>query len=316
VRPRGSSPNTTARGAVTLGLGLAMMLLATGCRACDADVTPATKDAKGPSTAACDRRTTERLGIPFVKVCPQDLGSAGATFEPFWIAAAPLGCSAGEHETLRCPNVVALEHPAVEESRAPRALHARLAAVIDPNVAQSVCYMRFAGRLPTREERARAEAAMGLASVMVVQAGALGDAAPAHFDFVTLSEWVTDAPCETPNAGKCAPAQFPSGPRAPIPWGSIATCDATPLAPDAGAVLLGVGESCPAAGFGWAQGGASTLPCAVRSVSARPAVLGFSLSCRAPPPGARHPDDDIATAAAFRCVVPEVAILTGPDASP
>ncbi len=292
-----------AIGLVALGAG--------GCRACARDATPPSTDAEGPTAAACARRTTERIGIPFVKVCPQDLGFAGAAFEPFWIAAAPLGCSAGEHETLQCPTVVALEHPAVGETRPPRTLRGRLAAVVDAEVAQSVCFMRFAGRLPTREERSRAEAAMGLASVVVAQQGT-----PPHFDLVRLSEWVTGAPCDTPNASKCTPTYYPSGPRAPIPWGTIASCDATPLSPDAGAVLLDVGEVCPAPGFRW--GGAETpLPCAIRSpaASARPSTAGFALLCKAPVL-APHPDDPTANIAAFRCVVPEIALVTGPASPP
>lgn len=286
---------------------VALALASSGCRACAEEPTASKKDAEGPSTAACTQRTTERLGIPFVKVCPQDLASIGAAFEPFWIAAAPLGCSAGEHEELRCPSVVGLEHPAVGESRTPRVLESRLAAVVDANVAQTVCFMRFAGRLATREERARAEAAMGMASVMVAQQGT-------HFDYVTLGEWVTDAPCTTTTAEGCGAARYPSGSRAPIPWGALASCKATPLAAGATTPLLAIGEGCPAPEFAWTDASA-TLPCAMRSPAGRPSVVGFSLSCR-PPVGERHPDDDVEKTAAFRCVIPEVAILTGPDAAP
>lgn len=284
--------------------------LGAGCRACD-DAAPPRADADaGPRAASCERRTAERLGIPFVKVCPQDLGAAGAAFEPFWIAAAPLGCSAGEHDTLACPNVVALEHPAPGETRAPRPVKARLAAVIDPDVAQSVCYMRFAGRLPTREERSRAEAAMGLAAVMVAERGA-----PPHFDFVRLSEWVTPAACEAPQATKCAPATWPEGPRAAIPWGAVHACDASPLAPDASTPALAIGESCPAAAFAWDPKDPTALPCAVRSPAPRPSVLGYALSCR-PVIGQRREDDGIGATAAFRCVVPELALLAASGGGP
>ena len=294
---------------VPLVVGLAA-LGTSGCRACAPDTSPSAADASAPTVAACARRTTERIGIPFVKVCPQDLGFPGAAFEPFWIAAAPLGCSAGEHETLQCPSVIALAHPAAGDSRAPSPLHGRLAAVVEADVAQSVCYMRFAGRLPTRAERSRAETAMGLASVVVAQRGT-----PPHFEFFGLSEWVTDSACETPTVDRCTPAYHPAGPREPIPWGAIASCDASPLSPEtrAGAVLLGLGESCPAPDFAWGPG-ATLLPCALRSPAPRPSTVGFTLSCKAPE-RAPHANAPVTTTAAFRCVVPEVALLTGPAPS-
>lgn len=292
----------TRRAAESL-LCTSLWLACAGCNACSADAAPPPADAARPTSVSCTLRTTERLGIPFVKVCPQDLEVVGAAFEPFWIAAAPLGCSAGEHATLRCPSVVALAHPAAGEARAPRALPARLAAVVEHDVAQSVCFMRFGGRLPTREERGRAHATMGLASVVVAQQ-------PTHFDYTTLSEWVTEAPCDHPSSDGCGAAVYPSGPRQAIPWGAIAACDAEPLARDASAIVLAVDESCPSFGFEWSDAG-SALPCAMGSPAARPSVLGFSLRCR-PPAHDAHPDDDPSTAA-FRCVVPDVAMITGPE---
>ncbi|MBK7585940.1 MAG: hypothetical protein IPI67_37865 [Myxococcales bacterium] len=288
---------------VALGVGLP------GCRACES--APGSRgDAAGvadaPSSARCTPRTGEHLGIPFVKVCPQDLAAAGATFEPFWISAHQLGCSAGEHDSLACPSVTSLQHPAAGEARTPGMAANTLAAVVEPSLAQSVCYMRFAGRIPTRQERALAEETMGLASVMVAESAG----SPRNFSFLRLAEWVTETPCQTPNASKCSAATFPSGPREPIAWSTLASCEGTPLSADAGVPLLAIGEVCPAPDFSW-DAGAGRLPCAVRSPAAKPSIIGFALSCRPPEPLARHPEDDIGKVAAFRCVLPESATLGG-----
>lgn len=275
------------------------LCLAPGCRGCDAPSSRATPDAQGGAAVDCEPRTTEKLGVPFSKLCPKDLPVAGATFAPFWIAAAPLPCSAGEHETLRCPAVTPLHHPAPGETRAPEATPSRLAAVLDANTAQSWCYMRFAGRLPTREERARAEVTLGLSAVMVAKSAS----DPVHFEYRRLAEWVTETPCETPNVAKCQVGMFPSGARQPIPWDALVACDGAPLSGDAGAPLLAVGESCPAPGFDW-DAGAIGLPCAAKSGVERAPVLGFALACKRPGPPERHPDDDPGTTAAVRCVMP------------
>lgn len=293
--------------AATLTL-LALALGSSGCRACASEPVPVAEDsgATGPPVQ-CTPRIGEHLGIPFVKVCPQDLAGTGARFEPYWIAAQQLGCSAGEHDTLRCPFVTAVGHPAHGEERPVGAARGSLAAVVEANIAQSVCYMRFAGRLPTREERARAEAAMGLASVIVSESAS----APRHFELMRLSEWVTEAPCQAPNASKCAPATYPSGPRRPIPWATIASCEGTPLAADAGVALLAVGEICPAPELEW-KGGSAILPCGVRSPAVRAPIAGFAFSCRAPVPTAAHPEDDVGNTAAFRCVLPGTASMPSP----
>ncbi|MFO0572277.1 MAG: hypothetical protein U0263_42035 [Polyangiaceae bacterium] len=162
----------------------------------------------------------EQLSIPFAKLCSRDLSVAGARFEPFWIAAQQLGCSAGEHDSLSCPSATALQHPTLGETRAPSAAKRSLAAVVSASTAQTVCFMRFGGRLPTREERARAEAAMGLASVMVAQS----TTAPTHFELIRLAEWVTETPCQTSNIKNCSPALYPSGGRRKIPWSTLAAC--------------------------------------------------------------------------------------------
>lgn len=282
----------SALAAVTLGLWVA------GCR-CEPEPVVHVAEASAPTVAECEPRTTEKLGIPFSKLCPQDLPVAGARFSPFWISAHPLGCSAGEHETLRCPVVTPLNHPAAGETRLPEPVPSRLATVIDANAAQGWCYMRFAGRLPTREERARAELGLGLAAVTVT----VSSGEPTHFELARLAEWVTEEPCETPTIAKCKPGMYPSGERRPIAWDHQVDCSAAPLESDAGLSLLSVGESCPAPGFDW-DVTHGRLPCAARSVAERGPLTGFALTCLRPGHAAPHPPDEPATTAAVRCVMP------------
>jgi hypothetical protein len=79
-------------------------ILALGCKddAGNRGVPPA-------PVASCHRAFGEKLGVPFVRVCPDDL--PGVIRTPFWIAAAPIGCTGGEHGTIACPPVVALAPP-------------------------------------------------------------------------------------------------------------------------------------------------------------------------------------------------------------
>lgn len=283
-----------------VGPGLVVLSLATvGCRSREAEPVALAGEASADRVAECEPRTTEKLGIPFSKLCPRDLPEMGAKFPPFWISAHPLGCSAGEHETVRCPVVTPLHHPAPSETRPPEPVPSRLATVIDANTAQGWCYMRFAGRLPTRAERARAELGLGLAAVMVTRSA--GE--PLHFGLTRLAEWVTEEPCETPNVGKCKLGMYPSGERRAIPWEHLVDCSAAPLASDAGLSLLSVGESCPAAGFDWSAS-QGRLPCAARSVAEGGPLSGFALTCLRPGSGGAHPPDDPATTAAVRCVMP------------
>lgn len=287
------------------GAGPALVLLAlttAGCRSREAEPVAVSGEASADLVAECEPRTTEKLGIPFSMLCPRDLPAMGATFQPFWISAHPLGCSAGEHETVRCPVVTPLHHPAPGETRPPEPVPSRLATVIDANTAQGWCYMRFAGRLPTRAERARAELGLGLAAVMVTRSA--GE--PLHFELTRLAEWVTEEPCETPNVAKCKLGMYPSGERRVIPWEHLVDCSARPLASDPGqpgAARLSVGESCPSPGFDW-DVSRGKLPCAVRSVAEAAPLWGFGLTCLQPGAGSRHPADDPATTAAVRCVMP------------
>ncbi|MCC6215695.1 MAG: hypothetical protein IT376_12595 [Polyangiaceae bacterium] len=285
-------------GLLALGLGAALA----GCRGAErVEAGPAPSASAGPAhTAAdCDPRVTEKLGVPFSKLCSPDLPGLGVDFAPFWIAAQPLSCSAGEHETIRCPDVTPLNQPAPGETRAPLPAPSTLAAVVEANLAQSWCYMRFAGRLPTREERVRAELALGLTAVTVTHSGS----DPLHFGLGRIAEWVTEEPCDAPTVSKCRVGMHPSGERSAIPWDGLVACAATPLVADAGLPLVALGESCPAPGLELGVG-PSRLPCGIRSAAERALLPGFALDCRAVPPGGRHPPDEPATTAAVRCVMP------------
>lgn len=267
--------------------------------ACRSSATPPSSDALA-AAPACARRTGEKLGVPFVQVCAGDLGVPNVAFAPFWISAVPVGCSAGEHETVSCPDVLAIAHPARGDSQPPGAVPRRIAAVIDAEVAHRICTMRFAGRLPTREERARAADALGLATVVVVAGGE----APSSFAFRPLSEWVTETACDTPSLlePRCRPGAFPAGSAPELPWPRLASCEARPRSAE-GAVAVYPGGTCPAPAWDWAS---ETLPCALRAPvgPALPApTTVLSVSCRKPAEGARHPAP-AAGIAAFRCVLP------------
>jgi hypothetical protein len=266
-----------------------------GCR----DAPKAGPHSSPEASNPCEPRVGEKLGVPFVHVCASDLGVESARFEPFWISAVPLACSKGSHETVRCPSIVALAHPASGESRGPRPIPASMATVIDSEVAHRICTMRFAGRLPTRAERARATDAMGLATMMVV----VTDNPPTSFAFRPLAEWVTEVACDTPSVlePSCGAGTYPTGASSQIPWDAIAACDSRPRFDASAAVALG--ESCPVSHWDWTAG---VLPCAIRSPAGpatRPTVPAFSLDCRPPAPAERHPPD-AADVAAFRCVLP------------
>jgi hypothetical protein len=285
------------RGSVLRCTLLALTL--SGCRSCDNDPRTEARDAEDAPASECEPRTTEKLGIPFSKLCPKDLPVPGLAFEPFWIAAHALTCAKGENATLRCPSVTPLHHPTAGDPRTPDQVPSTSAFVTDANSAQGWCYMRFAGRLPTRAERARAEVSLGLAAVIVSQS----PTEPPHFELTRLAEWVSEEPCETPTVAKCRVGMYPSGERRAIPWDTIVQCGAAPFATDAGVTLLDVGESCPAPGFDW-DATRGKLPCAARSVASASSVLGFALTCQRPGPPRPHPVDEPATTAAVRCVLP------------
>jgi hypothetical protein len=248
--------------------------------------------------APCVPAKAEKIGVPFIRVCPEP-GSDAASF---WISAIPLGCSAGEHGTLSCPPVTSLLQapPEMPDFRAPSP---KLAAVVDAYTAHKVCTMRFAGRLPTRTERARARAALGLASVVVTENGA------GTFRLHEVAEWVTARPCDHPTdlGPECHEGRFPVESIGPVGFPTLARCAATPVRASA-FPSLELGGECA---VGHVLPGASVaLPCSVRGVaygtSGAPSspYPGFELSCERLTGDAAHGPPRLDTAA-FRCVLPE-----------
>lgn len=256
---------------------------------CDA---PSPERAPTPAPAPCERAYGDKLGVPFVRVCPVFDGAVSASF---WIAAAPIGCTAGEHETIQCPPIVALG----PLRRGATGIEPRTAQLINAEQAHRTCTLRFGGRLPTVAERAQATDAVGLATLLVTD-----DDAPnptRHLD--AIPEWTTAAPCLSPStlAATCTAMQFPSDVTAIVAWQRARACRATPTQTD-GVLVIGPQESCPVKP---PPGGP---PCAV--MASKMATTAFALDCRPLRDAERiHPETTVELAA-FRCVVPEGA-LTG-----
>lgn len=284
----------------------AVLLTVPAVLACDAPPPPApapVTPASGPSAPAsppCTRAVARKLGLPFVRVCPRDLGLAGIEFEPFWIASAPVGCSAGEHETVLCPRVLALS---VTESQ-----HvSRMASVIDARTAHQVCAMRLNGRLPTRTERVRARDALGL-STAVISYGPESR----QLNLGELPEWVTETPWSQPTVlpAESGVGVFPSDASPALAETNTLSCVATAGTPEQ--ALVDLGESC-AAGDWLRTADSNTrptlLPCALRG-SRTLEPPSYAVACEAPRP-TRRPPVAQSVVAAFRCVLPDIALAPG-----
>ena len=255
----------------------------------------------------CTVRSAEKLGFPFLRVCPP--GEPG-----FWINAAPMGCSGGEHDTVPCPPVTAIAH-AVSKDHAPIA--SSIAALTDKETAARVCFMRMGGHLASRAERSKAQHAMGLASVLVTESSVAAN----RFRFEELPEWVVEESGEECATGlpaaTCHFGWFPSTSRGTaLNWENLRECNAR-YAPGPGTgpmPYISIGGGCSAATWSWpADGGTSALPCQLRSPATdergAPVAAVFSIACTAPQPRAHPatPDKDLA---AYRCVLPESALGT------
>jgi hypothetical protein len=277
---------------------------------CDKPASPKPAPSASASSAAptpCTPRSAEKLGFPFVRICPP--GEAG-----FWINAAPMGCSAGEHDSIRCPQITALSH-AVRPGAAP--LPSTMAAVIDKDTAARLCFMRMGGHLATRAERSKARAAMGLATVLVTES----DTTSVRFHFDEVPEWVFEESGEQcanalPGA-TCHFGWFPAESKGPgIPWPAVRSCQAQfHEMPPAGVPLVDVGGGCPSVALFGADAGAGLrpLPCGLRSPAfgalGVPSTAAFTLSC-APPVARTHPEGEDKDTAAYRCVLAESALGT------
>lgn len=251
--------------------------------------------------APCVPRTGEKLGVRFVEVCAsttEEFGDAAAHDEgalpAFWIAATPLPCSAGAHETVACETVTALEGSPLAGQGKNRPL---AALVVDAAVAHRTCALRFGGRLPTPLEREHARRTLGLASLRVREVP--GPFAKVWLD--DLPEWVEEGDCaaspSSPGPG-CRVTPFPpveARPRAPTDV--LLACVAEPADPRARGISPG-GECVERP----SEHGVRSPDCAlfVPDSEAR-----FELLCAAAEPGARVPAPE---QAAFRCVLPESAL--------
>ena len=282
--------------AAAVALAAAVTLAVTSALAagCDRDLV----DRRAPSAAApCQRAFGDKLGVPFVRICPADL--VGAIEAPFWISAAPVGCTAGAHGTISCPSVIPLGAPTAGAAT----IAPRTAQVTEAAFAHRTCTLRFGGRLPTTAERAQARDALGLATVVVTEHEEPGPRLRAQ----ALAEWTTEQPCtDAPSAlaTSCSPARFPSGAIAEVAWPQLRSCRASP-APAAGALIVEIGESCPSAGV------AATAPrCLLALPEAARRQQAFALDCRAlTEEEAIHTEATAGERAAFRCVVPDSALI-------
>jgi hypothetical protein len=250
--------------------------------------------------APCVPGVSEKIGVKFVRVCPTEEGA-----HPFWISAIPMGCSAGAHETVPCPPVTAVVQPTkgLPESLGPAT--PKLAAVVEVYTAHKICTMRFAGRLPTRNERARARAMLGAASVIVTESPETHTFRPRE-----LAEWVTEKVCDQPTdlAPDCNPGPFPSTSISAVRWDMLARCEARPVTRvSASLPFVELGGECT--GVRGADTASLRLPCALRGpahLASGSAVTGFELWCSPPEPTFAHPEKVLPDLAAFRCVLPEL----------
>lgn len=281
-------------------------LVVFGCR--DKSALPAS-EAGAPIASAtappCTPRSAEKLGFPFVRICAP--GRAG-----FWINAAPMGCSAGEHDEIHCPSVTALAHPVGEK---PAPLRSAMAALVDKDSAARLCYFRKGGHLATRDERAAARAAMGLATVLVTES----ESESGRFRFDEIPEWVfeeTGEACENGlPAETCHFGWYPAAARSPaVAWDAVRECDARFVAAQpSGIARARIGEACPSPPLAFDGGDRAPLPCALASPAAAEhgadSSAAFLLSCAGPRPRV-HPKTEDKDTAAYRCVIPESALGT------
>lgn len=288
--------------------GVVVVLAVCGLGACRASSSEGAREdtrrdaaATGP---ACAPGVAEKLGIPFVHVCPSTLpGSVDVA--PYWIATMPAGCSAGEHDTVRCPPVVSVVQPREGDPVALRAVSSGLAAVVEAETAHAICTMRFGGRLPTRAERSIARSALGAASVLVTASSDV-----AGYRFHEVAEWVTEIPCEQPTvlAPECRVRGFPHDASPTIPWDVVTTCRGTPVAALDDRPLVGIDGECVLPRGATDAGVARPLPCLLRGPAIDPRARrdpAIAISCGARAEVPTRLKGLALDVAAFRCVVPE-----------
>lgn len=277
--PKASASTTLLRAAALFGLGL----LAVACERQPRRI-PHRVTSLRPE-APCPTELAEKLGIPFVRVCGE------ASEDAYWIAASPLHCSAGEHETLECPLVTPWisEPELTPERRAPRRV-----LRVPANEAHRTCAMRFGGRLPTPEELRTARSRQGLATLVASEeAGGLR--------LGELEEWTAHGDCGNPSlpGPRCLFERRPAtSDSTRFTWETLRACELG-RAQVASSPREALGSLCP---------GANDV-CFFRSPhephpDSPPEFL--AARCAAPEAPLTHPAPrpDVA---AFRCVLPKAA---------
>lgn len=271
-----------AMGVVVLGCGAEKPSPAVGA---DAAAT-----AEAGTAGACSTERGVKVGVTFVHIC------APLAPDAVWIAATPLPCSAGEHETLECPLTTSLlVAPAVPLAGLSPASALRTDAVS----AYRTCQMRFGGRLPTPAERDELRRLQGMTAVVATAE------ADGRVRFDEVDEWTASGDCGNPSrpGPDCRFERSPGTPAPPVEWSALRRCVAEPARAAGDAAAVAIGERCPADG-----------PCLVRSPwfpRADAIPLAHALSCAAPAAATPHPErrPDVA---AFRCVLPRGALTPSP----
>jgi hypothetical protein len=265
--------------------------------------------AQGSAAGPCRFAVGEKLGVAFFHVCPNDPHTP-----PFWISA-PLPCGQGEHSEVACPQATPLLRSRGTDDVT---LRAGPVAMLDSFTAHRICGMRFAGTLPSREQRRMARDQLGLVTLLATQ----GPGERAELGLTELPEWAIDGACDNPSlpGAACHITPFPPAPLPlPLAWDGLRSCDARPVASTAAdRASVEIGDRCGAKAPAWqSQGkGVTAAPgsCLVRD----PGELrgSYALSCKKPLASV-HPVRPKEAVAAVRCVVQSWALgqtNRGPEA--
>mgnify|MGYP001817316582 CR=1 FL=1 len=246
--------------------------------------------------ARCAWRTGEKLGVGFAEICTPPSAPKGlleespAEVAPFWMSAAPLPCSRGSRGRADCPVATSI---LTARSRAKDVLKPRGVALVDGKTAYGVCGMRYGGRLPTRAERELARYSATVATLVSTKEP--GEPEPRIGE---LPEWTQVGDCTNPSQPDegCRLVIFPPVLTRQRSEQSVLQACRASFAPAWIETAIQPGAPC--------VGGT----CTVRILPAlRPEA--FELTCRATRTGAKQaPAEPRAERAAFRCVVPELAL--------
>jgi hypothetical protein len=132
----------------------------------------------------------------------------------------------------------------------------------------------------------------------------VAEVADAERTFHSLAEWTTEVTCTEPSTlGGCRLARFPAAGVVDVAWAQLRACDATPTRAAGALIVEPDGEPCPLGG------GLDAPPCLLSGGGAANR-RAFALACRTlTTEQAVHPDPGTSERAAFRCVVPDGALV-------